>query len=327
MPELIVDPQYEVGSPEWLALRRTGIGGSDAAAAVGMSRWKTKLQLYFEKIGESETPPNEAMRWGTILEPVVRQEYCNQTGRIVVTPGQLRHPERDFAFMNADGIADTCRLYEGKTSRTAEEWGEPGSDEVPGDYLIQVQHGMAVLGLEVADIAVLIGGSDFRIYTVAADREFQEMLLDQEEAFWINHVLARVPPKPVRAEDVRRVWRVSSGKTTPATPDIAKAVQELANVKATIKALDEYADTLAAAVQFNMQDAAALVGDGGSVLATWKNINAAPKFDLQSFRELHPELYVKFLKDAGPQRRFLTKVEGVPCLPQSPPSPPNLPAA
>ena len=324
MQEVISLP--ETGSPEWHALRRTGLGGSDAAAAVGMSKWKTPRQLYLEKIGESETIENEPMRWGTILEPVVRQEYCNQTGRTVIAPGLIRHAARDCIFFNADGIADACRLYEGKTARTAEGWGEPGSDEIPQEYMLQVQHGMAVLGLEVADVAVLIGGSDFRLYTVAADEELQCLLLEQEERFWVDHVLARVPPKATTPEDVRRMWRVSSGRGITAEPQIASAVAELANVKATLKVLEEYENTLAGAIQSQMADAAELLGDDGKPLATWKNINASRRFDMAAFKAANPELHESFMVNPPPQRRFLLKVKGNPCLPQPQPVVPNLPA-
>lgn len=315
MPEVIALP--ETGSPEWHALRRTGLGGSDAAAAVGMSKWKTPRQVYLEKIGEAETVENEPMRWGTILEPIVRQEYCNQTGRIVIAPGLIRHATRDCIFFNADGIADACRLFEGKTARTAEGWGEPGTDEVPPEYMLQVQHGMAVLGLEVADVAVLIGGSDFRIYTVAADEELQSLLLEQEERFWVDHVLARVPPKATTPEDIRRMWRVSSGTKVTAEPNVAAAVVQAANVKATIKALEEYSEALAGAIQSQMQDAAELVSDEGDLLATWKNVNGIRRFNVAKFKEVHPTLYEMFLSEPAPQRRFLLKTKGQICLPQS----------
>lgn len=308
--------QTKPGSPEWHALRRTGIGGSDAAAAVGLSKWKSRLHLYLEKIGEAETAENEPMRWGTILEPIVRQEYANQTGRTIVTPGTVRHPTKDFALVNVDGIADGERLYEGKTARVAEGWGEPGTDEIPPEYLIQVQHGMAVVGLEIADVAVLIGGSDFRIYTVPADRELQELLLDQEERFWRDHVLAGVPPAPVSAADVKRRWRVSNGLAMPAEPALVQAVNELASIKAWLSELEKYERQITTVIQCRMGEAAELTGEAG-VLATWKNVNASPKFDVQAFREAHPDLYSQFLREPAPQRRFLTKVKGdTKCLPQ-----------
>lgn len=299
----------------WLAERRTGIGGSDAPVVVGMSKWKTPLELYLDKRGELETPETEPMKWGNLLEPVVRQEYANRTGNTVeVPPGLIRHPTITFAIVTPDGLVpDKRRYYEGKTARTADGWGEPGTDEVPQDYLIQTQHGMLVTGMEVADIAVLIGGQDFRIYTVEADRELQDMLIEQEREFW-RHVERGEPPAPVNREDVRRRWRVSSGAKIGAEPDIAETAQQLAIFKALANAADAKAEELSAVIQEYMRDAAELTS-GGDILATWKNINASPRFDAKRFAAEQPELYKSYLRDAEPQRRFLLKLKGEsPCL-------------
>src|SRR5262245_21334122 len=105
------------------------------------------------------------MRWGNLWEQVVRQEYGNRTGRtVVVPPGIIRHPKVQFALMTPDGIADASRVLQVKTARTSDGWGDPGSGEIPQDYILQTQHEMFVTGLPVADVAVLIGGQDFRIY-------------------------------------------------------------------------------------------------------------------------------------------------------------------
>jgi putative phage-type endonuclease len=66
---------------EWLEQRRHGIGGSDAAAALGLSPWKTPLSLYLEKTGDARPfRDNESMLWGRVLEPAIRAEYTRRTG-------------------------------------------------------------------------------------------------------------------------------------------------------------------------------------------------------------------------------------------------------
>lgn len=299
----------EAGSPKWHAQRATGLGGSDAAAAVGLSRFKTPLQLWLEKRGEATTLENEPMRWGTILEPVVRQEYANRTGRPVVRVGFLRHPTRDYAVGNIDGVAEGDRLLECKTARTAEGWGTPGTDEIPPDYLIQVQHYLAVAELSIADVAVLIGGADFRLYEVAADCELQEMLLDQEAAFW-ELVQSGTPPEPVNREDVRRRWRYGSGTPIKATPYIEGLVSELRNLKGIVSSHEESVESMAAEIEAYMGDAAELLGETGKPLATWKNVKAQPKFDMDRFKAERPDLWKEYLTDPRPSRRFLLKTKG-----------------
>jgi putative phage-type endonuclease len=291
----------------WLAERRTGIGGSDAAAAVGLSKWKTPLELYMDKRGELETAENEPMRWGNLLEPVVRQEYCNRTGRtVIVPPGIIRHPKVGFALMTPDGIADESRVLQVKTARTSDGWGEPGSSEIPQEYLFQTQHEMFVTGLPVADVAVLIGGSDFRIYVVEADAEFQTLLIDQEAEFW-KRVITEQPPGPVNREDVKRRWKVSTGAKVVSSPDIREAAAELMQLKGIAAQIDEAIEERTANLQAYMADAAELAAPNGDVIATWKNIKANPRFDAERFKTEQPELWKQYLREPQPSRRFLLK--------------------
>lgn len=314
---------------DWLAERRTGIGGSDAAAAVGLSKWKTRLELYLDKRGELDTAESEPMRWGNLLEPVVRQEYANRTGRTVeVPPGIIRHHSVKFALMTPDGIADGRRVLQVKTARTAEGWGEPGSADIPLEYVLQTQHEMFVTELPVADVAVLVGGSDFRIYEIPADAELQAMLIEQEAAFWVM-VQAENPPDPMSREDIKRRWQVSSGAKFTAGAELIDACENLSQAKAVAAFVEQTIDNWQAVIQSQMAGAAELVSDDGDVLATWKNIKASPRFDLDRFKEEQPELWKQYLRNPTPQRRFLLKVKaGEVCQPQLPqPTIPALPMA
>lgn len=298
---------------QWLLARRQGIGGSDAAASVGISEWMTPLELYLDKKGQlPERELTPSMHWGTALEPVVRQEYANRTGYTVIVPNVIyQHPFHKFAIVNADGVVpDRERYYEGKTARSGEGWGEPGTDEVPAGYNIQVQHGMAVTGLPVADIAVLIGNCDFRIYHVEADLALQEMLLEQEAAFWAM-VEANTPPEPTTLADIKLRWQVAKDiDPTIATKEDALAAIELAGLKAAMKAAEEREEALKARLQGAIKDSSSLVTPEGNVLATWKNVSVQPRFDVAAFKEENPDLFKYYLRAASPRRQFLLKVKG-----------------
>lgn len=172
---------------EQIATRQTGIGGSDAAAALGLSKRKTALQLYLEKRGQfADADPidEEVIWWGNALEPVVRQKYAEKTGRVVLLPKDtLRHPEHHFMLAHVDGIIDgEPRGYEGKTAFHSTGWGEEGTDQIPRDALLQTHHYLTVTGFEVWDVAVLIQ-RHFQIYEVQADPEMSEMLIAGEAEF------------------------------------------------------------------------------------------------------------------------------------------------
>lgn len=209
-----------------LAERHTGLGGSDAAAALGLSPYKSALELFLEKrdrVAPSSTQLS-AFRWGHLLEPVIRHEYATITGRVVRMPeGTLRHATFPFVIAHLDGVTDDRRVFEAKTSRTDLDWGKSGTDEVPHHYLLQVQHYLAVTGFEVADIAVLIGGNDFRIFEVPADRELQNMILDGEVEFWSLVERGEPPPpdfdRPNVYDLVRKLYPGTDGRTLTADDD------------------------------------------------------------------------------------------------------------
>lgn len=298
---------------EWLTARRTGIGGSDVAAVLGLSPWRTPLDVYLDKRGEGvDQPDNDAMRWGRYLEPAVRQAYADQTGHEVrVLDQMVRHPAHEFMVANLDGFVaprDAIkRIFEAKTARTADGWGEPGSDQIPQPYLLQVQHYMEVTGFAVADVAVLIGGSDFRIYEVPEDRELQQMLVDAEADFW-RRVQAGEPPEPVTVADAVARWgRTSKYDLVMADGETIAAVARIRALRAQIASLEAQEDQARAVVMRALGECDTLVDASGKTIATWKASAAPQRFDAAAFKAAHPELAAQFTKAGEPNRRFLLK--------------------
>ncbi len=293
---------------DWLRARRSGIGGSDVAAILGLSNWKTPYSVWQDKIGQGvEIEDNAPMKWGRALEPVIRQEYAEATGRVVLQPtNMLRHPKYEFMLANLDGMTEDRRVVEIKTARSAQGWGEPGSDQVPQDYMFQVQHYMAVTGFEVADVAVLIGGSDFRLYEVPADAELQEMMIDAESRFW-QLVITNTPPEPVSLADARaRYGRSLTSGTIEANNEVTHALEALQIINTKIDTLQQQADDAKAKIMAYMGEHEALIV-GGKPAITWKTQAGAKRFDSTKFKELHPELYQQFLKQGDQSRRFIIK--------------------
>lgn len=297
----------------WIQARRTGVGGSDVAAILGLSKWKTPLQVYLDKRGEGvEQQDNDAMLWGRYLEPVVRQAYADQTGNEVrVLDEMVRHQVHDFMIANLDGFVlqedGPRRVFEAKTARTGEGWGEPGSDQIPQPYLLQVQHYMEVTGFCVADVAVLIGGSDFRIYEVPADRELQEMLIEAEAEFW-QRVQRGDPPEPVTVADAVARWgHTSRSDLVMADADVLQAIQTLRTARADIAVAEAIEESAKAIVLRALGECDTLVDASGKTIATWRASEAPRRFDTAAFRAAHPDLAEQFTRAGEPSRRFILK--------------------
>jgi len=297
---------------EWHALRATGIGGSDLAAVLGLSKWKTPLQLYREKRGECEDQPdNEPMRWGRALEDVIRQRYAEETGATVEVPGHMRHPVHSFIVGHLDGIATLPNgqtvVLEIKTARHGEGWGEEGTDEIPQEYLLQVQHYLFVAGLDQADVAVLIAGSDFRIYRIKADAELQAMLLDACREFW-QRVQDGNPPAPMSAADCQSLWPAPQRDEREASADTVAKVAELAAVRAQIADLESQKESLETAIKSELADASDLTY-GGRTLATWRSVKGRTTLDAKRLEQERPDVFATYARQGTPYRRFLLKGE------------------
>ena len=183
---------------DWLACRNLGIGGSDASVVCGINKYKSPIELWMEKIGQ--TPPQEAGEaayWGTRLESLVREEFTLRTGIKVIPVTQiLQSREYPFMLANLDGV---CRcpthgkcIFEAKTAN-AFKAGEWEGDSVPQEYILQIQHYLCVTGYSGAYIAAFIGGNAFQWKFVKRDEEIISLLIQYEKDFWA-HVQDDVPP-------------------------------------------------------------------------------------------------------------------------------------
>lgn len=184
---------------EFLQARRRGLGASDIPAVCGLSPHRTPLHVYLDKLGMLQDQDNDSKRWGRLLEDVVAQAYAEETGREVrpVEGLVVRHPEIDWAASSPDREVVGYKWWlECKTARTAEGWGEPGTDEVPVFYHVQAQWQIFTsphLGIEGVEVAVLIAGSDLRRYHVPAHHEIQQKLLEVGGELW-DRIQRRDPP-------------------------------------------------------------------------------------------------------------------------------------
>lgn len=195
----------EVERAAWLQERRSGIGGSDAAAILGLSRWSSPLQVWLDKRGELPDRESEPMWWGRELEDVIAKRYELETSLPLTKPGSiLYHPEHACLLANPDRLAPD-RGVEIKTARSADDWGRPGSDEVPIEYFLQSHHYMNVTGLRRWDIAVLFAGSDFRIYTIWFDPEVEQKMCSDLVGWWRTHIVGDQRP-PIDGTSGTKRW-------------------------------------------------------------------------------------------------------------------------
>jgi len=252
--------------------RRGYLGGSDAPAIIGVSKWKTPYQLWQEKTGEvdpDDLSGSERVYWGNVLEDVVAREYARRTGRKVRRINRaLFH--KDFAFIGAHIDRDVVGEDRILECKTADKFvGADWEDGCPDYYYPQIQHYLAVTGAAVCDVAVLIGGNTFKVFEVERDRDFISDLMVAEVAFW-NMVESKTPPDPNTGAEAASRWpRVLEGDIFGSSEheDIA---EELDRTKGEIKALEALKEELEGKLKLAIGAGERLVYNGRP-LATWKN--------------------------------------------------------
>ena len=327
----------------WLNERRTGIGGSDVAAVLGLNPWKTPLDVWNDKLGLSEDKGmSEPAYWGTVLEDTVAKEFQLRTGkRVQKVSHQFADPETPWAIANIDRaiinreIAKKIRpllnveeieryanitgverpintdvAFEAKTAHafTADLWGPSQELEIkqnniktehviPLYYETQIQWYCGILKLRGMYLAVLIGGSDFRMYWIDARPDVFQVIKEKCAAFWNNNVLTRTPPEPINIEDVLKLYGKSNGKAVEAQGELAIDYGEYARLNGEIKELKRQQDAVKARIAIGMKDNEILTLDGKKVL-TYKT-QTSKRFDSDSFREDHLDDYYDYLKESS----------------------------
>lgn len=301
---------------QWLKERKTYIGGSDLGSILGLNNFRTALDVYFEKTSEGivEDSTSEAAYWGTVLEDVVAQEYAKRTGFKIEKPaGLIRHSEYPFIACNLDyWVVDTCghsHILECKTAnqQKATCWGEEGTSQIPESYLYQVAYYAAITGATRVDIAVLIGGQDFRIYRYDQDEVMESKLIRVAKKFWNNHVLAGVPPKPKNNQDAAKLYPKGNGLEVRADDTVLTKVQVLQDLKAREKTLAEEIKELQLYIKDYMQDGELLVGEEGQCYVTWKNTAGRTSVDTNKLKEEYSDIYRECLKVGDGHRVFSLK--------------------
>lgn len=196
----------EPGTPEWVDARAQRLGGSEVAAALGLSPWASPFTLFHQKRGAvgpvEETP---SMYWGKLHEPTLRDEYQRRHPDMVVLRGETwingwRTGAPDGQCYRREHITEhPIRLWEAKTASAHDthEWGEDGSDEpdaIPVYYRIQCLWYMDVLDVHDMHLSVLIDNSDYREYVVPWDAHEADEIRAGAEAFWRTVVDNVRPP-------------------------------------------------------------------------------------------------------------------------------------
>ena len=306
--EIIADTR-KMSHQDWLQMRKIGLGGSDCAAAVGLSRWKSPFQLWAEKTDRVvPTKAGEAAYWGSIMEPILRAEVAKRMPEAEVRecPFFLRSKEHPYMLANLDGYVKNSdgsfSVLEIKTANAfaaVQDW----QNGLPIEYYCQVMHYMAVTGMNSAYVAVLLGGNTFEIQKIDRDEDMIQHIIRMEEHFWYEYMLKDTPPDATAKDNeiLGQLYPKSEEKAVemPTTArdiltDYKKACQDLELAK-------EAKEQAEAKLKMMLADAEVGIIDGYKI--SWKNVSTT-RLDSKKVKSLLTEDQLKECSNTTVARKF-----------------------
>lgn len=295
---------------EWIAGRKTYLGGSDIGAVLGLSKYKTPYDIWEIKTGKREQEDlsnNEYVTLGNDMEDIIAAKFCKMTGHEVRRDNKVRlHAEYPFLAANIDRLIvrddkhKTPGLLEIKTtsSYAMKQW-ELG---IPYDYHAQHQHYFGITGFEWGYFAIFnFDKRETTLIQTAPDPAFIKKITDYAAEWWQEHVIKDVPPDLTIKEFERFA---DAGTSLTASEDLFRKVETVKLLKEKLKADDLILSAMEEEIK-EFLGTNEILEFGGTTIATWKG-TTSNRIDTTLFKKENPELAAKYTKESF-SRRFLIK--------------------
>jgi len=297
-------------TPEWFEKRREGLGASDTAAVLGLSKWATPLSVYNSKMGvEREFDPLRA--WvGHEQERTIGnwiEKFHPEVGRLL--PGfAAQWTENDWLFATPDAVADDQGILIPVEKKTSHEFNRSEWENgVPFHYAVQCQQQVAVLNAPYGWMAVFHGGFDFELFKVPRDDDFiDNHLVPKTRDFWWHHVKALVAPDPSTSTEAVELWPGDPELSIEGGEDLYDLWAAYGLMQAELIEVTETLERTKLELQKAMQDATVLTYEGKE-LFTWRPRKGSTRLDADALKKDHPDIHAAYLKTSPPTRTFIRK--------------------
>ena len=297
---------------EWLALRRQGVGGSDAAAILGLNPFASPFSVYMDKVGLApEKDESEAMWLGNQLEDAIAKRFETETGMKVQKRNSiLQHPEHIWMLANVDRwVVGKKAGLEIKTTNMLNRT-HFDSGDVPSYFHAQCLHYMAVTGADEWYLAVAVLGRSFHIFRIERNEAEIAALVAAEKRFWEENVMKQVPPPPDGSESDGNLMKALYPKEhgDNLLVPLFGAEEKLDRIQTLdeqIKSLEREEESLKQAIQKEIGDA-----DGGKAqgYTVWWRSQSRTSLDSKKLQKEQPDIFDRYARTSS-FRKFEIKKE------------------
>jgi predicted phage-related endonuclease len=252
------------------------------------------------------------MYWGRSFEDDIADRYTRDHGVELVNPGFLVHPDPRKPWWGGSPdrrVVGAPLGLEIKTAgwRARDKWGQPGTSEVPENYLVQAAWYMPLLDVDTMDVPVLFSGSEYAEYTVKRDLELEAMLGEAAEKFARDHIDKHLPPEmrePVSADRyIRARFPQNTRPLVQADPELTRIIAELRDARSELAKAEKREALLTAQVKAAIGDADGVASELGTL--TWKSAKGRASLDQKALTKDHPDLVAQYTRVGSGSRRFV----------------------
>lgn len=289
--------------------RAKGIGGSDAAAVLGQSRYRTPLDVYQDKKGYSVPfNGNLSTALGDYLETFIMDMYAEEKGVELEKPGStLEMIHKDYPWMrcNLDFVSKDKKIVgEIKYTANSKGWGDEGTDEMPTEYLLQCAHNCIIaesffgVKYEKFPCVALIqgfGAPQIKEFFYKRNPKLEALIIQKEKEFWLDHVEKDTPPEPSNLKENNISADQIIDEAVIADETTIDLYEQHKSINSEIKALKDQDEMVKNQIAKSLSDKTTLVNMDGERLVTWK-VQTSNRFDSTKFKSEKPELYQQYTK-------------------------------
>lgn len=286
--------------------RSTYIGGSDIAAILGISKYKTALDVYNAKVNDIKQDDSILFEVGRWMEPLILNLYQRKISDKVdfvevATDCNVYSETYPFFgaqldFIGVDKLSKNIIVADAKNVKSFryKEFGEEWTCDIPFDIICQVAWQRYLTNASHVDVPVFFAEqTELKIFTYHKDEEMERNIVNAAISFWKNNVLAKVEPDAQNLDDLKQLFPVSRQNEIMVGASTYQQVQTLKALKAEIKEMEEAIKEIDFQIRnsFGNSD---VMKHGDDIIATFKS-NDVSKFNAEMFKKESPESYQSYL--------------------------------
>lgn len=279
------------------------IGGSSIAAALGLSNFKTQLQLWGELTGllpKEDISGKMQVRLGNKMESVVAEIFTEDTGKKLHRVNEtFVHGRYNYLIGHIDRrVVGESAIVEIKavSAWSKDQWKD---DQAPQEYLIQLMWYLGITNSPMGYLVALIGNQELAIVPLFFDKEIYESMVQKAVRFWEDFVIPKVMPTVITKDDgstLYQLFPIADSNKDIILPDEATAlIESIEGYNADLSAIEGHLEQAKNKIKAMLGEAES--AQAGKYRITWKN-QCSKRIDVDRLKKEQEIIYSAYLKES-----------------------------